>query len=330
MFTLNLVEHAIGSLLFYEIFYRRASPEKSKNKFFKDVVWICIIQAIIILSSLASEDISKFFISLNKEADDVRDLLRRYSGLRGNGLASGLTFDLSVVFAIGMIFNSIVRPFTMSNPSILINLVFLFCIFITGRTGLIFLILYCFMVGYKSPRMYYLAIPLGITLVFGALFVSQVASPAPFFLIIQFALEPIYSLFGVEGIQSASTDRLTEMWTELADIPLKTFLHGDGYWRDPDNINKYYMAVDPGYLRTLYYGGIPYTILIYLSWLMLILLTPSLDYKIKIVALLFCLIEIKGSFIFGSGMTAKLFYLWLIVQAFNNEKTSFNSLSRVA
>ena len=54
------------------------------------------------------------------------------------------------------------------------------------------------------------------------------------------------------GLSSASTDRLKEMY--VYPTSLKTYLIGDGLFNLKDH---YYMETDVGYLRLLFYGGIP-------------------------------------------------------------------------
>ena len=55
-------------------------------------------------------------------------------------------------------------------------------------------------------------------------------------------------------MSSASTNRLGEMY-ESYPTRIETYILGDGYYTDP-NDGKYYMHIDIGYFRLIYYFGL--------------------------------------------------------------------------
>jgi hypothetical protein len=71
----------------------------------------------------------------------------------------------------------------------------------------------------------------------------------------EFGFEVMINYINGEGIQSASTNELYTMfiWPER----LSTYLIGDGLFASPSNPVEYYMGTDVGYLRLIYYFGIP-------------------------------------------------------------------------
>jgi len=80
----------------------------------------------------------------------------------------------------------------------------------------------------------------------------------------KFAFEMIYNFADSGEIQTGSTDVLLKMWSHYPR-EFKTWIIGDGYFMSPnftnpffigDNIYTYYMGVDVGYLRFIYYFGV--------------------------------------------------------------------------
>jgi len=74
----------------------------------------------------------------------------------------------------------------------------------------------------------------------------------------EFGFELFINYAQGEGVKSASTDELKDMfiWPEN----LSTYVMGDGYYMNPLDPARYYMGTDVGYLRLIYYFGIPGTI----------------------------------------------------------------------
>ena len=70
--------------------------------------------------------------------------------------------------------------------------------------------------------------------------------------VVMWAFEMFINYGSDAGLSSASTDRLKEMY--VYPTSLKTYLIGDGLFNLKDH---YYMETDVGYLRLLFYGGIP-------------------------------------------------------------------------
>jgi len=69
----------------------------------------------------------------------------------------------------------------------------------------------------------------------------------------RFAFESFFNWMETGEWRSSSTDMLSGMW--LLPESLKTWIIGDGYFADPSG-GGYYMGVDIGYLRFIYYCGL--------------------------------------------------------------------------
>lgn len=73
------------------------------------------------------------------------------------------------------------------------------------------------------------------------------------------ALEVIRTIIEDGNVNIKSTQAVTNMYS-LPDNEL-TYLFGDGRFYDPSNSSKFYMSTDVGYMRLLYFGGIPLTLI---------------------------------------------------------------------
>ncbi len=71
----------------------------------------------------------------------------------------------------------------------------------------------------------------------------------------EFGFEVFYNYFSGNGVKSASTDELYTMF--IWPDQLKTYIIGDGLFSSPTNPIEFYKGTDIGYLRLIYYFGIP-------------------------------------------------------------------------
>ena len=69
--------------------------------------------------------------------------------------------------------------------------------------------------------------------------------------VFRYAFQLFYNYKEYGEVESSSTNRMLEMWTE--HFSFFTFLVGDGKFLNADG--SYYRHVDIGYLRQLFYGG---------------------------------------------------------------------------
>ena len=76
---------------------------------------------------------------------------------------------------------------------------------------------------------------------------------------INWVFEPIINFFSGNSFRTASSDSLSNMYNKFKPT-LSTILFGDGRWK---NNGSFYMGVDVWTMRTIYFGGILFTILYY-------------------------------------------------------------------
>lgn len=72
----------------------------------------------------------------------------------------------------------------------------------------------------------------------------------------EYGFEMFYNYFKTGTASTASTNALATMY-EIYPTKLDTWIIGDGYWfSDPDNPLAYYMGIDVGHLRLIFYFGL--------------------------------------------------------------------------
>lgn len=91
------------------------------------------------------------------------------------------------------------------------------------------------------------------------------------------ALELIRSIVDDGDINIRSTQAVTHMYTLPNDAV--TYIIGDGRFYDPNNLSKFYMSTDVGYMRLLYFGGVP-LIFLFLSLNFLFCILPIIQRRI--------------------------------------------------
>ena len=72
---------------------------------------------------------------------------------------------------------------------------------------------------------------------------------------LNFGFEIFVNYFNTGKFSSNSTEDLSSMY--ILPSQIRTYFLGDGFYANPIDPNTYYKGVDVGYLRMLYYFGIP-------------------------------------------------------------------------
>lgn len=130
-------------------------------------------------------------------------------------------------------------------------------------------------------------------------------------LIANFAFEFYMNFTEGNGLQTSSTNTLKRMYSVLPES-LKTWLIGDGRMDDPKG--GYYMHTDVGYLRLIFYFGLPGTFLF--LWLLIkyykILASLAPLKPIKLFFLMFVMWSVILNFK-GLAFESRYFVLFLVV-----------------
>lgn len=167
-----------------------------------------------------------------------------------------------------------------------------------GRVGLIAMIvvlgLTLMYLTYKEEKLHFLIYIMGgFTALFLLFTIVQFFNPTLSYWY-RWIMEPVLNLFSTGELTTTSTQHLFEMYQTPS---LRTILLGDGYYTSPMGTG-YYMGVDVGLLRPLFFFGIGNVLLAYTIPLLLIGSMIRMDHKNTFLAYLIVailvLFEIKG------------------------------------
>lgn len=319
-FLILVIEGLIGSILFVKIFYNNASI----YKLLYDFVMIGFIQGLIILMMFLSEMFRNIIYSLSKV--DAAQLMERYDGFRGFGLSGSVTYDLAVILSIDLIFLSflIIKKRINILFSIFAYIVIIISILMSGRTGWVgiglsfIILLFDILRNANVKIMTYLGVVI-IFILTGFPIILQSYYPEAYDVvmlkIIPYAFEMFVNYFNGEGLSTHSSDILQKMYFPISE---KTFLFGDGFYKNPANKDLYYMGTDAGYMRQILFYGIFPSLLLYMTYLYgfyRIYVNIKFVKGFASVILLLCgyyfLVQYKGAFLTGSPMNIKIFCLLL-------------------
>lgn len=112
--------------------------------------------------------------------------------------------------------------------------------------------------------------------------------------VFNYAFELLINYFREGRLESESTNQLKDMY--ILPSQIKTWIIGDGYWSNPAGTG-YYMHIDVGFLRMIYYYGLPGLLVFLLIHYFSINLNSGLRSK-KLIIIIFLLylmiINLKG------------------------------------
>lgn len=323
-FTITLLESLFGVLVFIVLAYNLKMGEKDV---IKSLIGVMVFQALIILVSMNFEMLRELIFSVSRFEDSHRGIYNRYGGFRGLGLSGQVTYDLSVnlslsVMLIGyLIFKSNQLDILVNwYVVIIITVLMTSVISVTGRTGLIgiimalFLYLFYFISISFTKKLIHLMIITVLLIAFIGLISIDLDSRL-LNRIYDYVFEFYINSVSDGGVSTESTTLLWQMIT--TPMSSETMLYGDGYWLDTESNKFYYKNVDSGYIRHILFYGMPLTLIIFTvfvcQFLYISLYKVNLNYItllfLSLLVMYFLIAEIKGDFIFGSGMNMKVLYI---------------------
>jgi hypothetical protein len=334
-YFIMLSETLVGIYLFYKLYLYKYNFKGILNLF----VWISLLQSIIIIMMLVSEPFRELINSITNK--DITDLVERYGGFRGFGLAGSVTYDLAVFLSISMMFITYLISYDKTKRYFYISswIIIFIAVLMTGRSGwlgaFLSLVILFFSVknknALKSIAILFLLI---FTFIFLIVFILSNYYPETYEVlilkIIPYAFEMFFNLYETGSMTTHSIEILNHMYFP---IEIKTFFLGDGYFSNPNGFG-YYMGTDAGYMRQiLFYGLLPSSIL-YILYIFLFykLYLYTKIYKnawllVYMMAGYYFLMQYKGTFLTGSSMNIKLVFLLLVFSIFtfkNNYKVVKN------
>lgn len=255
-----------------------------------------VVQSVIAIVMFVNQPICLFLFDL-QGIDLTSRVIKMYFGVRLIGLGC-FYFGAGAIYGLGLI---AIMPFMLKakNKQQLIKLILLYVyIFIVGiffaRTamiGCVFSIVYlifCILIPKMCNKVFlvfrqfiiYLTV-FGIALVF--IYTSSPKLQEDYGDIIDFGFEAFINLVENGELSTASSDGLTEYHLSIWPQNQKTYYIGDMRWTKG---NSYYGDSDVGYVRLLFYFGVPGVIL-FLLYQYSIVRISGLIFKERILSFFF-------------------------------------------
>lgn len=318
-YLIFLIEAVLGSYFLYTLFLKKYTFEEILHI----LIVLSLIQSIIIISMFIFEPLRDFIFTITESKEE---LMERYGGFRGFGLAGSVTYDLSVFLSIGMMFITFLVSQSAKNRRFyLISwVVILIAVLMTGRTGWIgvllsILILLFNVTNKNSLKSLGYLIFLGIISVMSILYILFNFYPEIYktliLSVVPYAFEMFINLSDTGTLSTSSSDHIENMYFDISE---GTFFFGDGYWTNPNGFG-YYMKTDAGYMRhILFYGFLPslFLYLFYLSSFIKMIFSKKRTFNHVLLFSMLCgyyfLAHYKGDFLTGSSMNIKLFAILLV------------------
>lgn len=343
-YFLFLIAYVLGPYLIIYILKKR--NELNLSTIFKYLIIVSVIQSIIMFLMLLLPNLKEFLFDIQK---DDRQLLHLESGgFRMLGFAYGVVWDLGFVQSLSAIFIVWLIPRVKSRNEIwflsLAYIIIFFSILLSGRTGflgifisliILFHNLVSNVVVIPNIRKFLVSIIILLLVTFNLIFASLSTDFKELFIdkIAPWAFEMFINNQEGNGFETNSSNNLKEMYF---NVPLGTFLIGDGYYADPQDKSLYYLGTDAGYMRQLLFYGIIGSSILYFFYLLIFykLIKSIIKYVDKSTALMFLLIglyyffsHIKGDLLMGGDMPLKvLFLLYFLTLSKNN--VSINNVKK--
>lgn len=254
-----------------------------------------IISILMFLIPSFTETLYTFFsVPESEEATLEENIGMRLVGLGSYFFAAGVIHGLSLIFIVYLYLKNKIK-----RKWIIVYIFNFFVGLLMARTTVIgFAVSIIFMIIWKPLNIFYIKqkFKWGIYLIFlfiiALIGIIMVVDEE----VLKWAFEFFYNYSDSGSFESSSTNRLKEMYV----IPTNffTYLIGDGKYNLPEG--GYYMSTDVGYLRLLYYGGIPmiisfYFFMYYISKYIIKYNTSIIDkYLFFIIFLYLIILNFKG------------------------------------
>ncbi|KAA6334519.1 hypothetical protein EZS27_017171 [termite gut metagenome] len=238
----------------------------------KHIVYAFLIQSIIQLVASVSPSFASVLLLFSR----ANELQEAYGGgVRGLALSSGTGWSLGLSY--GLVYIIFVKRFLLYKIGILeiiIGILLLAGTFFAGRTGFVGAAIGGLFFILNNRKSFILKLFLIIkSIFFIVIFCIFFYLLFPILTnhliehVFPFAFEPFYKLAYNDSFSTGSTDTLLRMWS--VPISFIEIFCGTGYFTDPIT-DTYFMRVDVGVLRNLFYWGIGGYLLVIIYQIVLI------------------------------------------------------------
>ncbi|WP_297973705.1 hypothetical protein [uncultured Bacteroides sp.] len=317
-----LIQFILGCFLW--AFWKYISNErKCYYDIEKIIIYAFIIQSMIqcIVSFTPSLQPFIFYFNNAESINESYNLLFG-TGVRGVALASGTGFSLSLGYGIAfIIYVKKYLLYKLSLINVLIGAILFVGIFFAGRTGFVgvgIASIYYFLdknsgtlltkIGKVFNLLFYLLLLCFVIYCIFIDFVNHLIDN-----VFPFAFEPLYNLFNNDSFETASTNRLQEMWK--VSITWDELFLGTGCYFDPLYPHTFYKQVDIGLFKNIFFWGIwGYILVLLFQYVQLYPLRFKLDksdkYYLYAIFLFLLLLDLKA---IALGLNKTAFSIILLI-----------------
>lgn len=294
----------------------------------KYFIIIVTIQSVLSIIMFVQPSFSDLLYTIFKAPEAEQDTLEENLGLRLIGLGSYF-FSAGVIHGLSLIF--IVYLYIKNRINTKWIFIYLFNFFVgvmMARTTVIGFILSLFLMFIWKPlNIYYIKLKIKWGIFVVILFIIFVFAILAIVdeEILKWAFEFFYNYSDYGSFESSSTNELKEMYVFPDNF--HTYIIGDGLYNMPNG--TYYMSTDVGYLRLLFYGGLPiiccyYFFSYYLIKNIIKYYTSNIDKYLLYILLLYILVlNFKGL------ADINAFLILIYTFSFFNSRNISNSVDKI-
>lgn len=310
---LLIVNNMLGAFLLVKVLQNKNLL--TLNYVMKLFIIIAVVQSVIIILMMIFQPIYDFFSTI-AFLDTRESLRRRYGNARGYGFASSVTYGLGVVQSFSLIFLARMMQIEKKKISHIISyLLILVSILVTGRTGLIGVMLsfiYLLITDSKSEMkgLRRFGGVFIIILLAGLYFSLGVSENTLVSSIQAYVFESVNNFRNTGRFFTTTGLNILKMFGSMKNYPLKTWMIGNGLYKGEGLL--YYGNVDVGFLRHILYFGLFGCLFVFMLY--------AYCYKkgqdrikeqpIKkmwiLIYIYIILAHLKGDFLLGNGMGISL------------------------
>ncbi len=338
-YFLFVIEHLLGTLSI--VYFVDRFNKLNIDFILKRFISAIFIQAIIVILMLINEPFKFKIYSMLSIGDVLYNMSLRYDGIRGLGLATNTTYELSFVLSIGLIIIVYFINNAKTSKEIfklaILYMMIMVATLIVARTGWIgvFISIYLMICGKISRTNFVVFSIKKVKFITIIICMSLLGIMALYFFggevllnlqnkVLPFVFEFFINLFSEKSFETVSTNVLKEMYF---GVPLKTFLFGDGRYINENGVG-YYMGTDGGYMRHMLYSGM-FSVILYIFYYKMFnriknnlktLNNEILAFSVNLIGLYYFLVHIKGDLLMGGNMAVKTIVIIYIFSGFQNNK----------
>lgn len=308
-------------------------------------IGILVVQSVVAVFAFVDPSFASMIYAM-QGMDLQSSVMKAYLGMRLIGIGC-LFFGAGCLYGLGLILlmaRFLLMPKSRGwRPTLFFSVIYIYILIVGmafARTTMIGFVMsvmlaFCYFMRYPSNRAAianfrrYLLIFGVIILCVVSAYLSSKRLQDEYGKIVEFAFEMVYSYFEGDGLSTESSEDLKTLYVWPDN--LKTYLIGDGkFWADAEK-QSYYMFTDVGYLRLIYYFGVP-GMLLFMSYTGVIARmcsrysgSKTMYLSFLVVFLYSLLLNLKGFIDMSTTM-----YIFLIVlrHCRNNRRKTGESMNR--